>query len=116
MGQCCPRTVSSSVGIPVGTPPPSTVTGISISPNPVVAGQPATITVTGTNPCGMIGIHLDDGETAWLVISQLPANRLSDHVEHVEWGSGTRSRPRRGGCPVPSERRSANVGDRATDE
>jgi len=64
--------VSASVGITVGNPPPSTVTGISISPNPVVAGQPATITVTGTNPCGMIGIHLDDGETAWLVIPQLP--------------------------------------------
>ena len=56
----------------VGTPPPSTVVGVSVTPNPVAVGQAATITVTGTNPCTMLWMDFGDGDWWIAPISGLP--------------------------------------------
>jgi RHS repeat-associated protein len=63
---------SSSVTVTVGDPPPSTVLGVSVTPNPVTAGQSATITVTGTNPCTMLWMDFGDGDWWIAPIGGLP--------------------------------------------
>jgi RHS repeat-associated protein len=63
---------SSSVTAIVGNPPPSTVLGVSVSQ--AVAGQPATVTVVGTNPCAWVWLEFGDGDW-WLgPIGSLPFN------------------------------------------
>ena len=63
---------SSSVSVTVGDPQPSTVHSVTVTPNPATAGQSATITVTGSNPCTML--HMDFGDGDWWIapISGLP--------------------------------------------
>jgi hypothetical protein len=63
---------SSSVSVVVGTPPPSTVLGVTVTPNPATAGQSATIVVTGTNPCTMLWMEFGDGDWWIAPIDSLP--------------------------------------------
>ncbi|HEY0875850.1 MAG TPA: Ig-like domain-containing protein [Vicinamibacterales bacterium] len=63
---------SSAVSVVVGQPPPSTVLGLTITPQTVSVGQTATITVTGTNPCGMLWMDFGDGNWWNAPINGLP--------------------------------------------
>ena len=65
-------TTSAPIGVTVGTPPSATVMSVGVSPNPVGVGQWATVTVSGTNPCGALQINFGDGNAPYLPISQLP--------------------------------------------
>jgi RHS repeat-associated protein len=63
---------SSSVSVTVGDPPPSTVLTVVVTPNPVAAGQSATVTVSGTNPCTMLWMDFGDGDWWIAPIGGLP--------------------------------------------
>ena len=76
--------VSSSVTVIVGDLPASTVFGVSVSPNPVVAGNSATITITGTNPCTMLWVDFGDGD--WWI---QPTYTLPYQTTHTWTSSGT---------------------------
>ena len=75
---------SSAVNVVVGQPPPSTVLGITVTPQPAVRGQSATITVTGTNPCTMLWMDFGDGD--WWIA---PINSLPFTTTHTWASSGT---------------------------
>jgi RHS repeat-associated protein len=66
------QAMSSGVTVVVGQPPPSTVLGLTITPQPLGAGQTATITVTGTNPCTMLWMDFGDGNWWIAPITSLP--------------------------------------------
>jgi hypothetical protein len=62
--------VTTSAGISVNA---GHLTGISVSPNPIVAGVSGTITVTGSSSCANVTINFGDGTQNQTLAQQLPA-------------------------------------------
>lgn len=52
-----------------------TVTGVTVSPASVATGSPASVTVTGTNPCGAAHIIYGDGTAITYAITGLPTTQ-----------------------------------------
>jgi hypothetical protein len=75
---------STAVSISVIDPGPAWLTSIAISPSPVAVGQAATVTVSGTNPCGAVQINYGDGNAPFIPITGVPYS-----AAHVWWTPGT---------------------------
>ena len=74
------RTTSTSVTITVARK----VTGVSVSPNPIVTGQQATVTVAGSPACGAVEINYGDGSWQTYAITGFPFSQT-----HTWTTSGT---------------------------
>lgn len=52
-----------------------TVTGVTVEPRAPVVGNPVTVSVTGTNPCGAVFIDYGDGTAITYPITGLPVSK-----------------------------------------